>query len=274
MDLPLWFKAVILGLVEGATEFIPVSSTGHLIIAQDWLNWTDSRADTFIIFIQLPAILAVLWMYRRKVLDVVSTLGTRPESRRLVLNLVVGTIPAAIIGLPTDDWVEAHLYNPVSVSIALILGGFAILAIERKHHTVRVPVVDNIPVRIALGVGLFQVLAVLFPGVSRSGATIMGGLLLGMSRVAATEFSFFLAIPAMIGATVLKMYDARELLSVADVPIFAVGAVVSFVSALVVIRALIAFVSNNTFKGFAWYRIAFGILLLLLYVVGGMDVAG
>lgn len=268
MDLPLWLKALILGVVEGATEFIPVSSTGHLIIARDWLNWTDARADIFIIFIQLPAILAVVWMYRRKVWDVTSTLGSRPESRRLALNLVLGTIPAAVIGLPTEEWIEARLFNPVAVAIALILGGVAILAIERKRHRVTVPTVDSIPVRLALGVGMFQVLAVLFPGVSRSGATIMGGLLLGMSRVAATEFSFFLAIPAMLGATVLKMYGARDLLSMADLPIFAIGAVVSFVSALVVIRALIAFVSKHTFEGFAYYRIAFGALLLLLYLSG------
>lgn len=269
MDLPLLLKALILGLVEGATEFIPVSSTGHLIVAQDWLNWTDARADTFIIVIQLPAILAVLWMYRRKVWEVIRTLGTRHASRRLVWNLVIGTLPAAVIGLPTEDWIEARLFNPVAVAIALVLGGVAILVIEGMAHRLRVPTVDDIPVRLALGVGLFQVLAVLFPGVSRSGATIMGGLLLGMSRVAATEFSFFLAIPAMFGATLLKMYGARELLSAADLPVFGLGAVVSFVSALLVIRALIAFVSNHTFRGFAWYRIVFGVLLLLLAFAGG-----
>ena len=265
MELPLWLKAAILGLVEGATEFIPVSSTGHLILAQDWIDWTDARANTFIIAIQLPAILAVVWMYRAKVWHVVSTLGTRPESRRLVTNLIVGTIPAAVIGLPTDDWVEAHLYTPLSVSIALVLGGIAILVIEHGNHRVKVPSVDSIPVRIALGVGIIQVLAVLFPGVSRSGATIMGGLVLGMSRVAATEFSFFLAIPAMFGATLIKLYEARDVLTAADVPIFAIGSVVSFLSALVVIRALIAFVSNNTFRSFAWYRIVFGAIMLVLY---------
>ncbi|MDQ3555847.1 MAG: undecaprenyl-diphosphate phosphatase [Gemmatimonadota bacterium] len=273
MDLPLWLKALILGVVEGATEFIPVSSTGHLIIARDWLNWTDARADIFIIFIQLPAILAVVWMYRKKVWDVTRTLGTRLESRRLAVNLILATIPAAVIGLPTEEWIEARLYNPVAVAVALIVGGIAIIVIERRHHTIRVPTVDSIPVRIAIGVGLFQVLAVLFPGVSRSGATIMGGLLLGMSRVAATEFSFFLAIPAMFGATLLKMYGARALLSMADLPIFAIGAVVSFLSALVVIRALIAFVSRHTFEGFAYYRIAFGALLLVLYLSGAVSMS-
>ena len=264
----LLLKAAILGLVEGATEFIPVSSTGHLIIARSFLHWTDARSDTFIIFIQLPAILAVLWLYRQKIIDVVSTLGSRPASRRLVYNLVIGTLPAVVIGLPTDKWVEAHLYTVLSVAVALVIGGIAILWIESAHPPMRIPTVDDIPVRIALGVGLFQVLAVLFPGVSRSGATIMGGLLLGISRVGATEFSFFLAIPAMFGATGLKLWEARDVLSVADIPVFAVGGVVSFVSALIVIRALIAFVSQHTFRGFAWYRIAFGGLLILLSFLG------
>lgn len=265
MEILLFLKAVILGLVEGATEFIPVSSTGHLILVSDWLNWTDRRADTFIIFIQLPAILAVVWLYRAKVLHVLRTLGTRAESQRLVLNLVIGTLPAVVIGLPTDDWVETHLYGILPVAIALVLGGIAILLIERMHHRAAVADVDRIPYRLAFGVGLIQVLAVLFPGVSRSGATIMGGLALGLSRVAATEFSFFLAIPAMIGATAIKLFEARDLLSWTDIPVFAVGAIVSFLSALVVIRALLAYVSRNDFVPFAWYRIVFGIVLIAAY---------
>lgn len=264
-DLWLLLRAAILGVVEGATEFIPVSSTGHLILVRDWLNWTDATADTFIIFIQLPAILAVLWMYREKVLHVLRTLGTEERSRRLVLNLVIGTLPAVVIGLPTDGWVEEHLYRPFPVALALVLGGVAILLVERMHHRVRVRDVDDLPYRLALGVGVIQVLAVLFPGVSRSGATIMGGLVLGLSRVAATEFSFFLAIPAMFGATAIKLYEARDALSLADAPVFALGGAVSFVSALLVIRALLAFVSNNTFRPFAWYRIALGLLLLVWY---------
>lgn len=261
-------KAAVLGLVEGATEFIPVSSTGHLILAGEWLNWTDPRADTFIIFIQLPAILAVLWMYREKVWYVTRTLGTRYESRRLVLNLIVGTIPAAVIGLPTEDWVEANFYSITSVAIALVIGGIAILVIERMRHRVSVLSLDDIPVRLALAVGVVQVLAVLFPGISRSGATIMGGMVFGLSRIAATEFSFFLAIPAMFGATALKLFGARDILSVADIPVFLVGAIVSFASALLVIKALIAFVSKHTFVGFAWYRIVFGIFLLGLVISG------
>jgi undecaprenyl-diphosphatase len=265
MDLWLLAKAVVLGLVEGATEFIPVSSTGHLIVAREWLNWTDERADVFIIFIQLPAILAVVWMYRAKIFHVVKTLGSREQSRRLAWNLIIATIPAVVIGLPTEDWVDAHLYNTVSVAIALILGGIAIFAIERWRREVRVLTVDDIPVKLALLIGIFQVLAVIFPGVSRSGATILGGLSLGLSRAAATEFSFFLAIPAMFGATIVKLIGARDLLTASDAPIFLAGAVVSFLSALYVIRALLAFVSKNTFIPFAWYRIGFGVLLLILY---------
>lgn len=264
-DPILLLKAAILGVVEGATEFIPVSSTGHLIIARYWLRWVDARSDLFIIFIQLPAILAVLWMYRAKVWRVIATLGSRPQSRRLVYNLVIGTIPAAVIGLPTDAWVERHLYNPIAVSAALVLGGLVILWIESRPHHGGIEDVDDVPVRLALGVGLIQVLAVLFPGVSRSGATIMGGLVLGLSRVAATEFSFFLAIPAMFGAVAVKLWEARHLLSAADLPVFAVGGVVSFVVALGVIRALIRFVSDHTFRGFAWYRVVFGLLLLVYF---------
>lgn len=265
IDFLLLLKAAILGVVEGATEFIPVSSTGHLILARDWLRWADGRSDAFIIFIQLPAILAVVWHYRKKVVEVVRTARTRESSRRLMVNLVIGTIPAAVVGLPTDDWVEANMYSPVSVAIALVLGGFAILLIERYHPRPKVDGVDDIPMRLAFGVGVIQVLAVLFPGVSRSGATIMGGLTLGLSRVAATEFSFFLAIPAMFGATMIKLWQARDILSSADVAPFAVGAVVSFLSALLVIKALLAYVSSNTFRPFAWYRIALGVVLLVWY---------
>jgi undecaprenyl-diphosphatase len=170
-----------------------------------------------------------------------------------------------VIGLPTDQWVESHLYNPIAVSTALVVGGLLILWIERVRHRVTVEDVDDVPIRLALGVGIIQVLAVLFPGVSRSGATIMGGLVLGLSRVAATEFSFFLAIPAMFGATAVKLWEARDLLTVADAPAFAVGGVVSFLSALLVIRALLRFVSRHDFRGFAWYRIAFGLVIIAFY---------
>jgi undecaprenyl-diphosphatase len=264
-DTLLLWKAALLGLIEGATEFIPVSSTGHLIVAREWLRWTDARADAFIIFIQLPAILAVVWLYRRKIWEVLRTLGSRLQSRRLLFNIIIATVPAVIIGLPTDKWVERHFYNVASVALALVLGGLAILLIERIKHSDRVATVDDIPVKLAIGVGCFQVLAVVFPGVSRSAATIMGGLLLGLSRLAATEFSFFLAIPAMLGATSLKLWEARDVLGAGDLPVFLVGGVVAFLSALLVIRAFVSFISRHNFVPFAWYRVVLGAILLAIY---------
>ncbi len=181
------------------------------------------------------------------------------------MNLIIGTLPAVVIGLPTEKWIEAHLFRPIPVALAFALGGLAIILIERRNKKPAVASVDDIPLKKALSVGCFQVLALLFPGVSRSGATIMGGLISGLSRTAATEFSFFLAIPAMLGASIIKLLKVRDLMSTADVPVFAVGFAVSFVAALVVIRRLLAYVSRNTFIPFAWYRIFFGAFLLLLY---------
>jgi undecaprenyl-diphosphatase len=264
MDLPEWLDAAILGLVEGITEFIPVSSTGHLILVQDWLNFQGDKQNAFIIFIQLGAILAVVWMYRAKIWNVLRT-WREPQSKGLIINLIVATIPAVVVGLPTEDWIEARLFKPFPVALALVVGGIAILLIERYFRKPSVESVDQIPLSKAIGVGLFQVLAILWPGMSRSGATIMGGLTLGLSRTAATEFSFFLAIPAMMGASVIKMRDIADVATPADIPIFAIGFVVAFISALVVIRTLIAYVSKNTFRPFAWYRIVFGIVLLALY---------
>jgi undecaprenyl-diphosphatase len=275
MDLWLVLKAVVLAVVEGATEFIPVSSTGHLILVRDWLDWTDARSDVFIIWVQFPAILAVVWHYRHKVWEVTRTLHTRPQSRQLVINLIVGTLPLVIFGLPTDDWVEENLYSPFTVAVFLILGGFAILAIERWRPQVRVHTLDDVPLRLALGVGLIQVLSVLFPGTSRAAATIMGGLALGLSRVAATEFSFFLAIPALTGATLVKLWGARDLLSWADLDIFLIGGIVSFATSLLVIRALLRFIANHNFVGFAWYRMALGLLIIVWYwgAAGGTTAA-
>lgn len=265
MDLGLLIKAIILGLVEGATEFIPVSSTGHLILVQNWLNFTGEKENAFIIFIQLGAILAVLWLYRVKLWQVAVSWPRDEKARRLIMNLILGTLPAVVIGLPTEDWIEAHLFKPLPVALALVVGGVAILLIERWHKRTTVTTVDDIPLAKALGVGAIQVLAILFPGISRSGATIIGGLTLGLSRVAATEFSFFLAIPALFGATLIKLIDARDVISTADLPLFAVGFVVAFVSALVVIRWLVTLVAHRSFTGFAWYRIIFGLTLLLLF---------
>ena len=265
MDLGLLIKAIILGLVEGATEFIPVSSTGHLILVQNWLKFTGEKENAFIIFIQLGAILAVLWLYRVKLWQVAVRWPHDEKARRLIINLILGTLPAVVIGLPTEDWIEAHLFKPLPVALALVVGGVAILLIERWHKRATVATVDDIPLAKALGVGAIQVLAILFPGLSRSGATIIGGLMLGLSRVAATEFSFFLAIPALFGATLIKLMDARDVISTADLPLFAVGFVVAFVSALVVIRWLVTLVAHRSFTGFAWYRIIFGLTLLLLF---------
>ncbi|MGE0353013.1 MAG: undecaprenyl-diphosphate phosphatase [Gemmatimonadales bacterium] len=255
-------KATILGLVEGATEFIPVSSTGHLIIASDWLHFTGESAKTFEIFIQLGAILAILWIYRATFYSVARNAHRDAASRRMVLNLVVAFIPAAVVGLLLHGWIKAHLFNPVTVAGALIAGGVGILIIEAMHPVVRVDQTAEIEPRHALGVGLAQVLS-LFPGVSRSGATIMGGYALGLSRRSATEFSFFLAVPVMIAATVFDLWDSRSGLSAADIPVFATGFIVSFLSALVVVKGFLRFVSRHSFKVFAWYRIGFGILVLL-----------
>jgi undecaprenyl-diphosphatase len=258
--------AALLGLIEGATEFIPVSSTGHLILAQAWLGFTGQKENAFIIFIQLGAILAVLWIYRRKVVSLLKDWRRSADVRRLWVNLVIGTLPAVAIGLPTERWIEKQFFNPLEVSLALVLGGVAILAVERWRKPPSVETMDRIPIRMALGVGAFQVLAVLFPGVSRSGATIMGGLLLGMSRTAATEFSFFLAIPAMFGASAVKMFEARHVIGAGDIPMFAIGFVVFFFAALLVIRGLMAYVSRHSFVPFAWYRICFGIACLALFL--------
>jgi undecaprenyl-diphosphatase len=265
MDVVLLLKAAILGIVEGVTEFIPVSSTGHLILAQDWLGFTGRKENAFIIFIQLGAILAVVWLYRRKFIDVLLNLHRAPRARRLVLNLVIGTLPAVVIGLPTEKWIEARLFKPLPVALAFAIGGLAILWVERSRIRAEVGSVDDIPWKKALGVGFFQVLAVLFPGTSRSGATIIGGLVLGLSRTAATEFSFFMAIPAMLGATIIKLWKVRDLVTVADIPFFGVGFVVAFLSAVLVIRGLIAYVSHRSFTPFAWYRICFGALILVVY---------
>lgn len=265
MDPILLAKAAVMGLVEGATEFIPVSSTGHLIIAGRFLGFDAWHgAKTFDVFIQLGAILAVVWLYRAKIVNVVRTAPGNRKSQRLILNLVIAFLPAAIVGFLANDFIEEKLFNPVTVAVALVVGGVVILLIEGWHRRVRTETVDDVTPKEALGVGLAQLLA-LVPGTSRSGATIMGGMGLGMSRVAATEFSFFLAIPVMFAATLYSLWKARHGLSAADAPVFAVGFVVSFVSALLVIRWLLRFVANNSFRGFAWYRIVFGLILLGLY---------
>jgi undecaprenyl-diphosphatase len=254
-------QAVILGLVEGVTEFIPVSSTGHLIVIGQWLGQTDERAKTFDIFIQLGAILAIVWLYRTRLLHTAAAARTDPASRRFFVNLAISFVPAAGIGFLIHDWIKEHLFNAPVVAWALILGGIAILLIERWSPRTRFEEVGDVPPLTALGVGLAQVLS-LIPGTSRSGATIMGGYALGLSRRAATELSFFLAIPIMFAATLYDLAKSLDALSPADTAFFATGFLVSFLSALVVVKAFLAYVSHHSFTAFAWYRIAFGALLL------------
>jgi undecaprenyl-diphosphatase len=269
MNFLTLLKATILGIVEGATEFIPVSSTGHLIVVQNLLHFTGKKENAFAIFIQLGAILAVVWLYRKKILSLIVEWPRNAEARRIILNLVIATIPAVVIGLPTEEWIEAHFFKPFPVSLALIIGGIAILLIERWYKRPSIETFEQIPVSKAFGVGIIQVLSILFPGVSRSGATIMGGLTLGLSRKAATEFSFFLAIPAMLGASIIKMIDVRHVVTLSDVPLFSVGFIVSFIAALIVIKRLLVFVSHHSFVPFAWYRIIFGTgFLVLFWLIG------
>jgi undecaprenyl-diphosphatase len=258
----LW-KAAVLGLVEGATEFIPVSSTGHLIVVSDWLDLRGERIKTFDIFIQLGAILAIVWLYRKRLTDTVRSAGRDPVSRRFFANLLLGFLPAAVVGFLAYDWIKARLFSPTVVAVALVVGGVLILLIERWGPRPRVHHVNALPPTTAWGIGIAQVLS-LIPGTSRSGATIMGGYVLGLSRVAATEFSFFLAIPVMLAATVYELLKSWSSLAPTDLPMFAVGFLVSFVSALVVVKAFLTYVSGHSFTVFAWYRIAFGILLLIL----------
>jgi undecaprenyl-diphosphatase len=256
-------KAVILGLVEGITEFIPVSSTGHLIVVTEWLGQVDERSKTFDIFIQLGAILAIVWLYRARLIHAASAARHEPESRRFFLNLAIAFVPAGAIGFLIHGWIKERLFNTPVVAAALVVGGIAILLIERWVPRIRYPQVTDVPPMTALGIGVAQVLS-LIPGTSRSGATIMGGYALGLSRTAATEFSFFLAIPTMFAATLYDLMKSAGALSVADVPFFAVGFVVSFISALIVVKAFLAYVSHHSFAVFAWYRIAFGAALFWL----------
>ncbi len=261
MTPELFAKAVILGLVEGATEFIPVSSTGHLIVVSEWLGQVDERAKTFDIFIQLGAVLAIVWLYRARLTHAAAAARHDSTSRRFYLNLAIAFFPAAAVGFLIHGWIKARLFNTAVVAVALVVGGIAILLIERWGPRTRYPEVADIPPPTALGIGIAQVLS-LIPGTSRSGATIMGGYALGLSRTAATEFSFFLAVPVMVAATLYDLLKSAGALSAADVPLFATGFAVSFLSALVVVKAFLAYVSHHSFVVFAWYRIAFGAALL------------
>jgi undecaprenyl-diphosphatase len=255
--------AALLGLIEGVTEFIPVSSTGHLILASHWLGETGEAAKTFDIFIQLGAILAIVWLYRQRLTHALLAARTDPASRQFLVNLLIAFLPAAIVGFLAHDWIKARLFTPIVVAIALVVGGLLILLIERLRPRERVADVAQVRPPTALGIGLAQVLS-LVPGTSRSGATIMGGYALGLSRRAATEFSFFLSIPVMVAATGYDLLKSRDALTMADAPAFAVGFAVAFVSAIIVVKAFLGYVSHHSFSAFAWYRIVLGLALLLL----------
>lgn len=263
MDSQLLLTALILGIVEGLTEFLPVSSTGHLIVVGSLLGYTSEQSKVFKIVIQLAAILAVCWDYRRRIGQVIEGLAMRdPKQTRFVTHILIAFLPAMLLGALFHGAIKTYLFNPLTVAGALILGGLAILFIEKRVYQPRYATVDDLDARTALKVGLAQTLA-LFPGVSRAGATIMGGLVFGLSRRAATEFSFFLAIPTMLAATVYDLYKNWHLLSLErDLPVFAVGFVASFVAAMVAVKALLKYVSSHSFTVFAWYRIVFGLIVL------------
>ncbi len=253
--------ALILGVVEGITEFLPISSTGHLILASALLGATDERWKVFNIVIQTGAMLAVVWEYRARFFRI---------DIALYRNLIVAFIPAAVIGLAFSKFIKAYLFHAVPVALAFIVGGVIILLVERRSFVPRVEQTRAMTWLDALKVGIAQCFA-LIPGTSRSGATIIGGMLFGLSRRAATEFSFFLAVPTLVAAGGYDLFKNRALLSAHDAPIFGVGLVIAFVSAFVVIRWLIRYVATHNFKPFAWYRIAFGLLVLLTAWAGWVD---
>ncbi|MEQ1534415.1 MAG: undecaprenyl-diphosphate phosphatase [Burkholderiaceae bacterium] len=266
MDVMLLVKAAIMGLVEGFTEFLPISSTGHLILAGALLGFDDDKAKVFDIAIQTGAIFAVILVYWQKIRDTVATLPSSKLSQRFAINVLIAFTPAVVLGLLFGKAIKANLFNPVVVASTFIIGGLIILWAEKRHENnpklASIQDVDQMTHLDALKVGLVQCLAMI-PGTSRSGATIIGGMLLGLSRKAATDFSFYLAIPTLIGAGAYSLYKERGLLSMADAPMFGVGLVVSFISAWLCIRWLLKFIATHSFVGFAYYRIAFGLIVLL-----------
>jgi len=267
MDVVLLLKALVLGVVEGLTEFLPVSSTGHLIIVGQLLDFNDEKGKVFEIAIQTGAMLAIVWEYRARFARVLTGLGSDPVARRFVVNLAVAFLPAAVLGLAFGSFIKAHLFRAVPVALAFIVGALIILWVERRPRPSRIDDVDSMTWLDALKIGFAQAFA-LIPGTSRSGATIIGGMLFGLSRRAATEFSFFLAVPTLVAAGAYDLYKHRALLDVADVPMFAVGFAAAFVSAFACVRWLIRFIATHNFTPFAWYRIAFGAIVLITAYFG------
>ena len=282
MELLILVKAAILGIVEGLTEFLPISSTGHLIVASSLLNFTGEKVPTFEIAIQTGAMFAVIWEYRAKLSATLAGIFRERAAQRFALNVTIAFAPAVVFGLALGSLIKAQLFHPVPVALAFVIGGLIILWVERRHHRMfgerdlqgarvsRVESVDDMSPLDALKVGLVQC-AALIPGTSRSGATIIGGMLFGLSRKASTEFSFYLAIPTLIGAGIYSMWKQRDLFVAADVPTFAVGLIFAFGSALICIRWLIRYLSTHDFTVFAWYRIAFGGVILLTAYLGWVD---
>jgi len=267
LDIALLIKAAVMGVVEGFTEFLPISSTGHLILAGELLNFLDhDKRQVFEISIQTGAIFAVILVYWQKIRTTLVDLPTEVKAQKFALNVFIGFLPAVVLGLLFGKVIKEHLFTPIVVATTFIVGGFIILWAEKRQaaggNAIRITDADDMDWKDALKVGLVQCLAMV-PGTSRSGATIIGGMLLGLSRKAATDFSFYLAIPTLVGAGVYSLYKDRALLSIADVPMFAVGLVMSFLSAWVCVRWLLRFIATHSFVGFAYYRIAFGIVVLV-----------
>jgi undecaprenyl-diphosphatase len=267
LDFILLGKAAIMGIVEGVTEFLPVSSTGHLILAGALLNFNDARGKLFEIVIQSAAILAVVWEFRARIAGAISGARSDPKARRLLVNVGVAFVPLAVLGLLFGKFLKAHLFNAPTVATTFILGGFVILWAERREHATRVQSMDDMTTLDALKVGIAQCFA-LIPGTSRSGATIIGGMLFGLSRQAATQFTFFLAIPTLGAASIYSLYKERALLSTDDLGMWVVGMVTAFVSAFLCVRWLLRYIATHTFVPFAWYRIVFGLVVLATWWSG------
>ncbi len=271
-DLVL-LHALVLGIVEGLTEFLPVSSTGHLILAGDLLDFDSPVAKVFEIVIQTGAMLAIVWEYRARFAHVIARCASEAAARRFVVNIAIAFMPAAVLGLAFEHAIKARLFNAVPVALAFIVGGLVILWAERRDHRTRVEQVDDMSWRDALKVGFAQAFA-LIPGTSRSGATIIGGMLFGLSRRAATEFSFFLAVPTLVAAGAYDLFKHRALLSAGDLGMFAVGSVAAFAAAFLCVRWLIRYVATHDFRPFAWYRIAFGLVVIWTAYSGAVNWSG
>ena len=263
MAIDFWTSALVLGVVEGVTEFLPISSTGHLILTSGIMGWSGEKIKLFEIAIQTGAIFAVMLIYWQRIWTTVRDLPTQAQAQRFTRNLLIAFFPAVVLGLAFGKAIKLHLFNAHTVALALVIGGVVILWAERRQQShVRVNSVDEMSAMDALKVGLAQCLA-LIPGTSRSGATIIGGMWFGLSRQAATDFSFYLAIPTLIGAGVYSLYKDRGLLAWDDASWLAVDTVVAFISAWLCVKWLLRFIATHSFSAFGWYRIGFGILVLL-----------